>query len=146
MKERGQKAYDALVKAFFEGTLAKGTCACCAVGNIVASYHGIEIPGNLWDDRRLHESMAIDIVTIWGGFICNPAAGYSAYEISLIEAAFEGATEIRWEQYKRRSESEIIADQYNGLCAVFDVLVRLDGGDAAPMKEILRTHPKLASL
>jgi hypothetical protein len=38
MTQRFKNAIDALVYAFFNDTLAKGTCAACAVGNIVA--HG----------------------------------------------------------------------------------------------------------
>lgn len=34
-EQRFQKAYNALVRAFFEGTLAKGTCLACACGNII---------------------------------------------------------------------------------------------------------------
>lgn len=40
MTERFRKAYDSLVRAYFEGTLAKGTCVACAVGNIIADATG----------------------------------------------------------------------------------------------------------
>lgn len=46
MTERFQKAYDALVNAFFDGTLAKGTCKACAVGNIVGAACGATIKYN----------------------------------------------------------------------------------------------------
>lgn len=35
MTERCQKAYNSLVRAFFEGTLAKFSCSACACGNII---------------------------------------------------------------------------------------------------------------
>jgi hypothetical protein len=43
MTQRFEKAYNALYNAFMNGTLAKGTCAACAVGNIVADAMGAKI-------------------------------------------------------------------------------------------------------
>lgn len=40
MTQRFEKAYNSLVKAYFENTLAKGICRACAVGNIVADAQG----------------------------------------------------------------------------------------------------------
>lgn len=42
MKTRFNKAIDALVHAYFTGTLAKGDCSFCAVGNIVAGAWNIK--------------------------------------------------------------------------------------------------------
>jgi hypothetical protein len=36
MTQRFEKAYNALLKAFMNDTLASGTCKACAVGNIIA--------------------------------------------------------------------------------------------------------------
>lgn len=40
MTKRFERAYNALVNAFFDGTLAKGSCYACAVGNIVGDAQG----------------------------------------------------------------------------------------------------------
>src|SRR5688572_25109377 len=39
--ERFTKAYDSLITAFYDGTLAKCTCLACACGNILLSALGI---------------------------------------------------------------------------------------------------------
>lgn len=38
--KRFDKAYSALQNAYFDGTLGKGDCSCCAVGNIVSAAQG----------------------------------------------------------------------------------------------------------
>ncbi len=48
MTERIEKAIDIFLDALNKGTLAKGTCTACAVGNLVAHGMGINItPTNL---------------------------------------------------------------------------------------------------
>lgn len=40
---RFEDAFSSLTKAFFNNTLAKGSCSVCAVGNLVASANGIKL-------------------------------------------------------------------------------------------------------
>ena len=57
MTTRFKNAYDALYKAFMNGTLAKGSCSACAIGNIVsAAQKGtIEIINNeVFSSTRSH--------------------------------------------------------------------------------------------
>ena len=57
MTTRFKNAYDALYKAFINGTLAKGSCSACAIGNIVsAAQKGtIEIINNeVFSSTRSH--------------------------------------------------------------------------------------------
>jgi|GEM_PF-3143474 hypothetical protein len=157
MTKRFQNAYDALVKGFYNGTLEKGSCSACAVGNIVRHAEGLPV--------IIHEDgcdKVVDRGIYWYGiilFIVNGSSvfyekgigekvealtGYNPSDIAKIEYAFESATKIeRSISYKNYSESEIIADQYNGLMAVMDVLMELDGINDPSYKDAFKHHPEL---
>lgn len=62
MTERFKKAYDSLVRAYFEGTLAKGTCVACGVGNIVADAMG----GKITVDTEYEVASCTTDNTFWG--------------------------------------------------------------------------------
>lgn len=49
--KRFDKAFAALVAAFFNNTLAKGNCAACAIGNITASANGVKLYQNKEDGK-----------------------------------------------------------------------------------------------
>lgn len=168
MTERFKKAYDSLVKAFFEGTLAKHSCSGCACGNIIAGALGIPISkkdiltASVSDDDRVVMKKLLRIADEWThkryrifgteNYQAFPefyseinVAGYTANEFVMIENAFERNTNIHYGYYYKCSEEEILKDQYNGLCAVVDVLIELDEGkeDASELKAKFREHPKL---
>ncbi len=128
--ERFNKAISALVKAFFDGTLAKGTCAACACGNIIHYSNNVLVPKNIWfEDPLLHKELADSAGNAWTDidrFNYNKS-GYSIKELQEIERAFEGTSRIHWHSYKNSTKEQIMEDQYNGLMAVVDVLCELDG-------------------
>jgi hypothetical protein len=153
--ERFNRAYDALVKAFFEGTLAKGDCAACAVGNMINASR----PFTSEERERLqyHEAGWVTVFCTINGHRkeYNPkaylgeaksqidATGYTPKELAKVEHVFE-TTCIYNHNYARISEQEILEDQFNGLCAVVDVLLKLDG--ISPDEKYnarFREHPKL---
>lgn len=165
MTERFKKSYDSLVRAFFEGTLAKGTCVACACGNIIFDAIGdpvtkedvrlemtmtsaspkVEYVGMVWSGKRV-----VDLSTFI--FYALPqyenevnAAGYTTAEFAQIENAFEASTVWPVLKYKELTEDIILEDQYRGLCAVVDVLMELDGMSqgAEEYKKKFRGHPKL---
>lgn len=166
---RFDKAYNALVQAFFNGTLAKGTCTACAVGNIVADAQGGEIkkvrngfrcttPNGFWGDVFHTQSHSI----LWGLFRINSQCveedatvrdmakietltGYTADEMAQIEYAFERNTLIKYSRYNKKREQSILEDQYNGLCAVVDVMLKLDGIADNGHKAKFREHKSLQS-
>ena len=145
-ENRFDEAIKALVKGFFNGTLAKGTCRACAVGNIVANAIGVEpfLPkGQSFKNMRginwfgviyPHEIGFRDILE-GEKEIAN--TGYSEHEISEIEQVFENNTEIDCFLYPLdyKSDPKIIKDQYNGLMAVVDVLCELEGFNKEKVKE-----------
>lgn len=127
MTERFKRAYDKLVKAYLSGTLKAGDCHACAVGNICGGDSWVvsvmETRGN---DRGCYEELYPDIspqsLLVFSG-------GYSATDLSKIESAFEKNTLYKKCDYHKFLQSEIAQDQFNGLSAVIDVMMKLDGMD-----------------
>jgi hypothetical protein len=150
MTERFERAYNTLIDAFFDGTLAKGNCSACAVGNIVAGAHKAKVSMELNDDSDYwywdvycsidNSSWSNLFVTVSekqykrnknDKFIKSSLkliepTGYNEDELARIEFAFEIHTKITIGNYQKYSEKEILEDQYNGLCAVFEVMGELD--------------------
>lgn len=158
--ERFDRAYNALVNAFFTGTLAKATCVACAVGNIVASGMGGTI--KKFNSIYTHPYDCTVANTQWNElFLSGPRGwnriseklnlskkieditGYSADIMCEIERVFEENTHIDYTDYRNHDEQEILEDQYNGLCAVVDILLKFEGIENEGHKEKFRTHPKL---
>ena len=149
MTQRFQKATDALYDSFFNGTLAKGVCVRCAVGNIVgAAQHALGNDGNnAWWSSLFYSSCGKQFRYYnypYHEALLLTLTEYTADELAEVEWAFENNTRIDHSVYNIHTEQEILEDQYNGLCAVFDVLMGLDGMDEEPVHQAkLRTHPQL---
>lgn len=163
--DRFNKAYNALVNAFFNGTLAKGTCTACAIGNIVADAMGAEI-------IRIDEGVSTPYFTceenndFWKGIFATNSkfqaryfgrypqlelrlkslTDYTHLELAQVEETFERNTRISACDYGWVSEQQALEDQYNGLRAVVDVLLSFEENTTNPIpyKEKFREHPKLA--
>lgn len=133
-----KKTVDILFQAYFNDTLQLGNCYACAVGNIIAANKGWKyLVDNTTDLKYYWESEPVNVYAVFGrpvdhlwlkairgGSVCgvaiNPAiidqvtaTGYSFRELSVIEHAFENATD--W----GLSEDE---NMFNGLVAVLEVL------------------------
>jgi hypothetical protein len=142
-QELFDKTINILVQAFFNGTLAKGTCSACAVGNLCAAGLG----GKIWYDRDLnnftsdindqHTSWVFVFATnsILGQRInpeayhkynhikkCIDSTRYKWQELAEIEKAFEENTRIQYFDYDATDQQKIMQDQHNGLMAVVEVL------------------------
>lgn len=148
----------ALIGAFFEGTLAKGHCAACAVGNMIHYSHGVK--PELIEHPRLKDG-----VTFKTNYPTNSRSGeewlncsiehdmkliakiqispteYSLSEILKIEAQFEKNTQIVHSYMKAYTKEQIMEDQYKGLCAVVDVLCQLEGYDSEEYKKVFEYTP-----
>lgn len=148
MTTRFKNAIDALVHAFFNDTLAKGECTACACANIVAHVNGVKIDPN--DLTKIIETpfgfhtgswftpfISPDSIFAEKGDRCIASTGFSFDEFIRIERAFESNTKINYWSYYRHSKEAIMQDQYNGLCAVVDVLCEIEGiEDPAEYKEL----------
>jgi hypothetical protein len=146
MTQRFEKAYNALYNAFMNNTLAKGSYRACAVGNIVADAMG----GNVYKEKSGFE-YGCNVINSWWSemFItthCGQSitttrqnldvtdyrkriknlTGYTWKELAKVERVFEQNTKINHQRYCEYSEKDIMEDQFNGLMAVMDVLIKFD--------------------
>ncbi len=138
--ERFNRALKALVKGYFDGTLEKGDCSMCAVGNMVG----------LADDCFTLPKWRYVFVTNEKGYqhfdLSNyrdgakdqiDSTGYTPFELARVEKAFESSTEIRGFSYPLHTDQAIDQDQLNGLMAVVDVLCEIDNiTDPRPYREM----------
>lgn len=146
MTQRFEKAYNALYKAFMDDTLAKGTCTACAVGNIVADAMGrkvyklssgfeyeCDVYNSFWSTMFVTSGCKQIITTIkknpnvtYYRKLIKELTGYTWKELAKVEFAFEQNTKISHNRYCDYSEKDIMEDQFNGLMAVMDVLIKFD--------------------
>ena len=147
MTQRIMKAIDIFLDAINEGTLAKGSCNACAVGNLVAHGLGGKITINglrascvtPTGSRIYNGRWANAFVTSDGEqgvdahFFNNrdvagniEATDFTMEELMQIEFAFETNTEIHFISYDRRFLQEIRADQIKGLEAVVKVMLAFE--------------------
>lgn len=145
MTQRFEKAYNALYNAFMNDTLAKGSCAACAVGNIVADAMGgkvykrstglydCDVENSWWSvmfmtnqhGQRINTVKQDSRVIVYRHRI-EELTGYTWKELAEVERVFEQNTKIRHSCYCNYSEKKIMEDQFNGLMAVMDVLIEFD--------------------
>jgi len=149
MTQRFEKAYNALLNAFMNDTLAKGSCAACAVGNIIADAMGGEVISrkNNYGDVKYNCSVEnhwwsyVFVTSVHGQTIHKIKesphtkeyrkrmfilTGYRWNELAKVEKVFEKNTKISHPDYWIHTEKQIMEDQFNGLMAVMDVLIKLD--------------------
>jgi len=134
--ERFDRAVKALVKGYLNGTLKKGRCSMCAVGNIVYESGEFEKPITVdlshtyWSDvfstQFGHQLFDLDNYDGQAKKLID-STGYSVEELARVEKAFETNTKILSVFYEDYSPQRIDEDQLNGLYAVVDVLCEIEG-------------------
>lgn len=98
-EQRFQKAYNALVRAFFEGTLAKGTCLACACGNIIFDAVGDpvtkeELVQEIKWSNDPREGQILD-KSIQADKLWAEKRGYSSYSYERKEYQFEALPDFK---------------------------------------------------
>lgn len=144
MTQRTQEAIDVFLDALNEGTLAKGTCTACAVGNLAAFGMGVKIKKFDSVDNVFYCDKVDGISNYsWNeAFVTNfstqmisekhfdlPIFKYFKFtplELCKIENAFEKNTTISIHRYYEHSKETIRKDQIKGLEAVVKVMLELD--------------------
>lgn len=138
MTERIEKVINIFLDAINEGTLAKGTCVACAVGNLVA--HGMNLnikdldwctftPNTEWRKLFCEGVIRINAQAYIqdAAFIQNiQATDFTWRELAEIEKVFESNTKIMHCEYEIFSEEDVRLDQINGLKAVIEVMMTFD--------------------
>lgn len=145
MTPRISKAIDIFLDALNKGLLASGTCACCAVGNLVAAamgYKPVLYPvepmiapmqkNEVWirsfqpniGPGELHPKYRN--ISLEEANKAIEATDFTLKELKLIESAFEANTHIPIWLYAHKTPEEIRVDQINGLEAVVKVMLEFD--------------------
>lgn len=162
MTKRIEKAIDIFLDAVNNGTLAKGSCIACAVGNLVA--HGMNgtiskrkgkfsCSGEFESDVNSGVWSLAFVTTggdqsVYKSYLKNPlvlssvaATDFTIDELMKIEYAFETNTEIPHTDYGLTAPQEIRADQIKGLEAVVNVMMTFDDVKA-DVKEVFTNKLK----
>ena len=156
MTQRVMEAIDVFLDAINEGSLAKGSCVTCAVGNLVAHGLGGKVfivntgvgryakfshPSDIWlENGNWSNAFCTD-----GGYQVKAphlfnqplvrrnieATDFTLEELMQIEFAFETNTEIKLREYFFRSPQDIRADQIKGLEAVVKVMLSFEDKELA---------------
>lgn len=148
--DRFNKAISALVQAFFNETLAKGSCTACAVGSIIAANIGATIEKKSFQcDMSLRPWIEVfatngetghneinEDAYVGRAKVLIDSTGYSWQELSSVENAFEVNTKISFSRYRFLNKEQIMEDQYNGLMAVVDVLCNIEGIESNETKKL----------
>ena len=145
---RVKRAIDIYLDAINAGTLAKGTCCACAVGNLVAAGMGAEIiiekdpftkedmffcnmDIDSWSLLFMTSSSRIqkidfDYLNDYDVKANISATEFKWQELAAIENAFENASEISFVNYWKYKKAQIRADQIKGIEAVIKVMMTFD--------------------
>lgn len=139
MTKRIQKAIDIFLDAINNGTLAKGTCIGCAVGNLVANGMGCTIdlknaePLEVGDWGLLFQTNIgkqniynLNAQKLLNAYKNIRATDFNFHELRAIEKTFENNTNIHFYSYHKHTKEEIRADQIKGLEAVVKVMLEFD--------------------
>ena len=147
MTNRFNYAMDRLVRAFFDENLIPQDCRKCAVGNIVRSSmwgHIFSTDGGVQFFYEKGVDTPSHVYTRAENLI--KSTGYSVEEMARIELAFEKNTNYHMLHLRENqiTRDEFIQDQFNGLCAVVDVLCELDKIENSQWyKDVLREKPEV---
>lgn len=126
MTQRIENAINVFLDAINNGTLAKGTCCACAIGNLIADKinykieeldHDTSKPNGVWWDYVAGFNKKAEILN---------KLDFTINEVIEIEKAFENNTKINYLSYYNSSKKQIREDQINGLKAVIEVMMSFD--------------------
>ncbi len=140
MTNRISEAIDIFLDAINNGTLAKGSCHACAVGNLVAAGQGGIISRDFDSCTTINNAWGKLFSSNYYGkqhfntdylnhlrIIENiEATKFTLKELMKIENAFEANTKISCYLYSEYSKEQIRKDQIKGLEAVVKVMLKFD--------------------
>lgn len=143
MTPRVQRAIDIFLDAINNGTLAKGSCVACAVGNLVAAgMNGIitvtpsktnfkcNVPNDKWGQyfctTTSEQTIRPSFKYVSNVIACIKATEFTEKELMIIENTFEKNTSICSTTYDIYSKEIIRKDQINGLRAVVKAMMEFD--------------------
>lgn len=148
MNPRIENAINVFLDAINEGTLAKGDCTKCAVGNLVRV--GCNYDPKFYNEAFLAKSLKYGYIN-WSMVFCTSSryrkqsfkrktypklleeypevkkqfdsVDFTVEELAKIEKVFERNTKIHYIDYSNKTREEIRKDQIRGLEAVIQVML-----------------------
>ncbi len=170
MEKRIENAIDIFLDALNEGTLAKGDCTACAVGNIVR--HGMGLTREQYNLNTLELDHKNDEYINWSMLFSTQYGGhqerdsnselllekYSVIkkqinstefdidELAMIEYAFETNTKIMFTEYYNHTKEEVRADQIKGLEAVVKVMLTFNKDTKTDVKKVFTNKAELIAI
>lgn len=157
MTERIKKAIDIFLDAINNGTLNKGNCYQCAVGNLVAEGLGLSNSDNYLDKRTIskwHLAFCTGVDTQIINKLnfddeevlkCVKATDFSIEELMKIENTFERNSKIDYFSTCSYTAKELRNDKIKALEAVVKVMLSFDE-DKSDVKEIFTSKAELIPL
>ena len=159
MELRVKEAIDVFLDALNKGTLAKGSCKACAVGNLVAhglggtikrvekGYFTCDKPNDEW--RHLFitgmgcQRKRINLLSDKRIVKNIKATSFTWQELAKIEYAFETNAKIDASDYDFFKDKEILEDQIKGLEAVVKVMLSFSQDEETDVKEVFTKKAEL---
>lgn len=137
MTPRIKNAINVWLDAINNGTLAKGTCTACAVGNLVADGLKIAVNPAIKTGKNTHWgslfSTTFSIQEFNENYLTNDnvlnnieATSFTIEELREIEYTFETSTKIFFSSYSLYTKKEIREDQLRGLYACIELIKTFD--------------------
>lgn len=127
MTPRFKRAYDLLIKAYFNDQLMAGDCRKCAVGNICEGWSGWFGLFSTFSGEQFYNLIADAKYPIIASLESQlfERTQYNRYDLAKIEYAFE--TTCKLDHFDSNiSRKAILEDQFNGLKAVIELLMSFD--------------------
>lgn len=143
MEKRIEKAIDIFLDAINNGTLAKGNCARCAVGNLCG---GDGAWGNLFftdDGEQTDFRNNLNVHNRIQAIQAIAKTDFSIEELMKIEYAFETNTVLHISKYYIHSSEKIRQDQINGLKAVVKVMLSFSNDSTTNIDEVFTNKANL---
>lgn len=150
---RIEKAIDTLLDAINNGTLAKGNCSACLVGNLIAK--GLkanikkekegdyiefvcEIDNTGWTDVFLtvFNCQKFNICELENNSHLFDSTDFNYEELRQLEYAFEQNTKIHYKNYHKYTDKEVKLDQIKGLEAAIKLMLQFDECEKVKIKEV----------
>jgi hypothetical protein len=167
MTKRIQNAIDIFLDAINEGTLAKGNCVACAVGNLVAHGMGSKVVKQNYFTAYRHYTTKPSVPNHdWAKLFSTNSYGqrvrpglhkalaedpqykklrdaiekinFTIDELRQIEYVFETNTKLTYHLYRNHTKEEVRADQIKGLEAVVKLMLTFDE-QVDDVKEVFTT-------
>ena len=151
---RFENAVRKLYDAYHEGKLHKGNCTACAVGNICnnqGDWKTVFVTGTDSGHQTINPQGYVPNYLTDSGLLFEPQrvideTGYTWEELARVESAFETNTYLaknfngggyrnyrsdkfidKLDSLKPEFQEKLKDDQYDGLCAVIEVLCDIEG-------------------